>query len=61
MGLEIVWRNPAPPSKSDCRLERIDHDKCGAAYVVTIADETEQFDVITGGACSAERASASSR
>jgi hypothetical protein len=56
MGLEIVWRNPVPPSKVERRLAQAEHNECGALYIVTGDDEPEQFDVIVGGARCVDKA-----
>ena len=50
MALEIVWRNPIPPVKTERRVESVAVDEFGAVYAVRTADETAAFEVILGGA-----------
>ena len=48
MSLEIVWRNPAPPTKSERRVEPVAVDEFGGVYAVRTEDETATFEVILG-------------
>jgi hypothetical protein len=50
MALEIVWRNPIPPEKTEWRVEPVAVDDFGAVYAVRTAEETAAFEVILGGA-----------
>lgn len=50
MALEIVWRNPLPPAKTESRVERVALDDFGAVYTVWSPDATEEFELILGGA-----------
>jgi len=50
MALEIVWRNPIPPAKTERCVESIAVDEFGAVYAVRTADETAAFELILGGA-----------
>jgi hypothetical protein len=50
MALEIVWRNPIPPTKAERRVEPVAVDAFGAVYAVRTADRTAAFEVILGGA-----------
>lgn len=50
MALEIVWRNPIPPEKTEWRVEPVAVDDFGAVYAVCTAEETAAFEVILGGA-----------
>jgi len=50
MTLEIVWRNPVPPAKNECRVKPIAVDEFGAVYAVSGTDQTVAFEVILGGA-----------
>ena len=50
MALEIVWRNPIPPAKTEGRVEPIAVDDFVAVYAVRTAEETATFEVILGGA-----------
>jgi hypothetical protein len=50
MALEIMWRNPLPPAKTESRIQRVALDDLGAAYVVRSPDATEEFELILGGA-----------
>lgn len=49
MALEIVWRNPCPPKKTEKRVDQIVADEFGALYVVRTESETAPFEVILGG------------
>ena len=49
MALEIVWRNPIPPAKTERRVEPVAMDEFGAVYAVRTADETAAFELILGG------------
>jgi hypothetical protein len=49
VALEIVWRNPVPPAKTDMRVEPVVVDEFGALYVIHSADNTAAFVVILGG------------
>ena len=49
MTLEIVWCNPAPPRKTQRRVELIVVDEFGALYSVTGTDPKTAFEVILGG------------
>ena len=50
MTLEIVWRNPAPPRKTQNRVKLLVVDKFGALYSVIGTDRTTAFELILGGA-----------
>ena len=50
MALEIFWRNPIPPEKTEWRVELVAVDDFGAVYAVRTAEETAAFEVILGGA-----------
>jgi hypothetical protein len=50
MALEIVWRNPIPPAKSEKRVEPLAVDEFGAVYAVRTAEQIAAFEVILGGA-----------
>jgi hypothetical protein len=50
MALEIVWRNPIPPAKTDTRVEPVVVDEFGALYLINSVDSTTAFQVILGGA-----------
>jgi hypothetical protein len=50
MALEIVWRNPVPPTKTERRVEPVVVDDVGAVYVIRTADKTAAFELILGGA-----------
>jgi hypothetical protein len=50
MALEIVWRNPIPPAKTERGVESIAVDEFGAVYAVRTEDETAAFELILGGA-----------
>jgi hypothetical protein len=50
MALEIVWRNPIPPAKTERRVESLAVNDFGAVYAVRTAEETAAFEVILGGA-----------
>ena len=50
MELEIVWRNPVPPTKTERRVEPVVVDDVGAVYVIRTADTTTAFELILGGA-----------
>ena len=50
MALEIVWRNPIPPSKTERRVEPLEVDECGSLYAVRIAGMIVALEVILGGA-----------
>ena len=49
MALEIVWRNPIPPAKTERRVEPVAVDEFGAVYAVRTADETAAFELMGGG------------
>ena len=48
MSSEIVWRNPAPPTKSERRVEPVAVDDFGGVYAIRTEDETATFEVILG-------------
>jgi hypothetical protein len=48
VSLEIVWRNPAPPTKSERRVEPVAVDDFGGMYAVRAEDETATFELILG-------------
>ena len=50
MTLEIVWRNPAPPRKTQKRIELILVDVSGALYSVIGTDRKTAYELILGGA-----------
>jgi hypothetical protein len=50
MTLEIVWRNPVPPVKTERRVEPITVDEFGALYAVRAIDRIVAFEVMLGGA-----------
>ena len=50
MALEIVWRNPVPPAKTERRVEPFMVDDVGAVYVIRAADTSAAFELIFGGA-----------
>jgi len=50
MALEIVWRNPYPPQKTEKWVDQVVADEFGALYAVRIEGETASFEVILGGA-----------
>ena len=50
MALEIVWRNPIPPSEAERQLVPLVVDEFGSVYTVRTAAETVTFEVILGGA-----------
>ena len=52
MALEIVWRNPIPPAKTERRVEPVAVDEFGAVYAVRTADETAAFELVLGGGVS---------
>jgi hypothetical protein len=43
MALAIVWRNPKPLSRTKQTVQRIQGDHPCAVYVVTDAEQTQQF------------------
>ena len=50
MALEIVWRNPFPPGKTEKRVDQVVSDEFGALYAVRTEGETASFEVVLGGA-----------
>ena len=50
MALEIVWRNPIPPTRTERRIEPVVVDDVGAVYVIRTADASAAFELIFGGA-----------
>lgn len=48
--LEIVWRNPEPPAKTECLVEAITVDEFGAMYAIRCIDRIVAFEVTLGGA-----------
>jgi hypothetical protein len=50
MAMEIVWRNPLPPSLNENRIIGIADDDSRAVYMVRIAGAVEEFELILGGA-----------
>jgi len=50
MALEIVWRNPFPPAKTEKRVDQVVADEFGALYAVRTEGETASFEMILGGA-----------
>jgi hypothetical protein len=50
MAMEIVWRNPLPPSRNENRIIRIADEDSRAVYMVGIAGAVEEFELILGGA-----------
>jgi len=48
MKLEIVWRNPIPPPKTERRVEPLAADEFGSVYAVRTAGQTAAFEVILG-------------
>lgn len=50
MALEIVWRNPIPPSKTERRVEPLEADEFGSLYAVRTAGKIVAFEMILGGA-----------
>ncbi len=52
MALEIVWRNPVPPAKTERRVEPVAVDEFGAVYAVRSADDTAAFELVLGGGVS---------
>jgi hypothetical protein len=50
MALEIVWRNPVPPRKTEQEVELIVVDEFGALYNVICMDRKTSLEVILGGA-----------
>ena len=49
MTLEIVWRNPVPPAKSESRVEAITVNQFGALYAVRTTEKTVTFELRLGG------------
>ena len=45
--LQVVWRNPLPPTKNISRLERLVLDEYGAVYAVHLADSTKVFEIFS--------------
>jgi len=50
MALEIIWRNPIPPPKTERRVEPLAADEFGSVYAVRTADRSIALEVILGGA-----------
>lgn len=50
MNLQIVWRNPELPAKTQSRLERLVVDEYGALYAIRCAEETRVFELLLGSA-----------
>jgi len=48
--MEIVWRNPLPPSRNENRIVRMANEDSRALYMVRIAGAVEEFELILGGA-----------
>jgi len=46
MALEIVWRNPLPPSKGEGRVEPLVVDEFGSLYAVLTVGQIVAFEVI---------------
>lgn len=49
MALEIVWRHPFLPPKTESRVRRVTLDDFGAVYAVRSQDATEEFELILRG------------
>jgi hypothetical protein len=49
MTLEIIWRNPTPPRKTQKRIELLVVDVFGALYSVIGTDRNTAFELILGG------------
>lgn len=50
MALEIVWRNPLPPPRTESRVEQLVLDEFGALYVIAYQGRLVSFELILGGA-----------
>ncbi len=50
MALEIVWRNPLPPPRTESRVEQLVLDEFGALYVIAYQGRKVSFELILGGA-----------
>ena len=49
MALEVVWRNPVPPSCPESYLERLELDSEISICIVRSANARMVFEVINGG------------
>ena len=49
MALEIIWRNPIPPAKTERCIEPLTEDEFGSVFAVRTEDKTVAFEVILGG------------
>lgn len=50
MNLQIAWRNPAPPARTESRLERLVKDEFGGVYAIRCAHENRVFELLLGSA-----------
>jgi len=48
MALEIVWRNPLPPRRTESRVEQLVLDEFGALYLITRQDRQLSFELNPG-------------
>ena len=50
MKLEIVWRNPVPTHKSKSSIRAVLYEEHVTVYLVSNAEDMDEFAVISGGA-----------
>jgi hypothetical protein len=44
--MQIVWRNPAPPSMTKPQIEQLVADDYGAVYAVRVDGESKAFELL---------------